>query len=125
MALTSEGAAKERDRADSLIRQNDGIQAYIKIASTKTQTEKQATEETEAATEETKAATTATTKQKEAVWGLGIALSQLAKQFNTLSSERAIETFGIDVDKTADAIMNAHSELDKLIKLTPDRKSVV
>ena len=51
--------------------------------------------------------------------GLGIALSQLAKQFNTLSSERAIETFGIDVDKTADAIMNAHSELDKLIKLTP------
>ena len=65
------------------------------------------------------AATTATTKQKEAVWGLGIALSQLAKQFNTLSSERAIETFGIDVDKTADAIMNAHSELDKLIKLTP------
>ena len=54
---------------------------------------------------ETKAATTATTKQKEAVWGLGIALSQLAKQFNTLSSERAIETFGIDVDKTADAIM--------------------
>ena len=46
MALTSEGAAKERDRADSLIRQNEGIQAYIKIASTKTQTEKQATEET-------------------------------------------------------------------------------
>jgi len=112
LALTSAGAAKERDRADSLIRQNEGIQAYIKIASTKTQTEKQATEET-------KAATTATTKQKEAVWGLGIALSQLAKQFNTLSSERAIETFGIDVDKTADAIMNAHSELDKLIKLTP------
>jgi len=119
LALTSEGAAKERDRADSLIRQNEGIQAYIKITSKKTQTEKQATEETEAATEETKAATTATTKQKEAVWGLGIALSQLAKQFNTLSSERAIETFGIDVDKTADAIMNAHSELDKLIKLTP------
>ena len=28
--------------------------------------------------------------------------SQLAKQFNTLSSERAIETFGIDVDKTAE-----------------------
>ena len=66
-----------------------------------------------------KATTTATTKQKEAVWGLGIALSQLAKQFNTLSSERVIETFGIDVDKTADAIMNARSELDKLIKLTP------
>ena len=32
LALTSEGAAKERDREDSLIRQNEGIQAYIKIA---------------------------------------------------------------------------------------------
>ena len=156
LALTSEGAVKERDRADSLIRQNEAIEVYInaqKNSNTQTQAQigllGQLQQEIENLTElqnksndpaEIKrytveidklqkrikylttikeAATTATTKQKEAVWGLGFALSQLAKQFNTLSSERAIETFGIDVDKTADAIMNAHSELDKLIKLTP------
>ena len=59
--------AKETRRFKPVLEaiRKEGIQAYIKIASTKTQTEKQATEET-------KAATTATTKQTEAVWGLGI-----------------------------------------------------
>ena len=40
MALTSAGAAKERDRADSLIRQNEAIEVYInaqKNSNTQTQ----------------------------------------------------------------------------------------
>ena len=40
LSLTSEGAAKERDRADSLIRQNEAIEVYInaqKNSNTQTQ----------------------------------------------------------------------------------------
>lgn len=61
-----------------------------------------------------------TKKQTEAVWGLGQALLSMGRSFaESMQTEAAIDTFTIDVEKAADALMNVRNELDKLIDLTP------
>jgi len=64
--------------------------------------------------------TDGTKKQTEAVWGLGQALLSMGRSFaESMQTEAAIDTFTIDVEKAADALMNVRNELDKLIDLTP------
>jgi len=113
LALMDAGATKERDRLDSLKLQNQAIEQYVKFLSTKKTTQAEDTEEIEKSTK-------ATEKQTQSVWGLGQALLSMGRSFaESMQTEAAIDTFTIDVEKAADALMNVRNELDKLIDLTP------
>lgn len=113
LALMDAGAAKERDRLDSLKLQNQAIEQYVKFLSAKKTTQAEDTEEIEKSTK-------AIDKQTDAVWGLGQALLALGQTMAAnLQSERGVEVFGIDTEKTAEEIIKIKEQLDGLMRLTP------
>ncbi len=106
LALMDAGAAKERDRLDSLKLQNQAIEQYVKFLSAKKTTQAEDTEEIEKSTK-------ATEKQTQSVWGLGQALLSLAQH-----ATDPIKAIGGDlvggVGDARDAFGEARTEAEKL-----------